>query len=137
MAEKAKLKYAVPKTIGPALDLLHKVREGRKALAAKAEAEKAQEALIEVRILEMFKKGDLEGAAGKQAKASIKRSPVPVIEDFNLTWTWAKKNDAPEIFQRRLSSEACRERWDQGQTIPGVGTFDKVSLHLTPIKKKK
>lgn len=132
--EKVKLKHKIPKTIGGAIDLLHGVRTARKALQAKAEAEKAQEDLIEATIFERFGKSELEGARGKLAQCSIKRSDVPTLKDFAKTWAWAKKNDAPDIFQRRISVEAWRERTAGGKTIPGVDVFTKVGLTLTKVK---
>lgn len=131
---KAKLKYAVPKKVGAAIDLLYKVRAERKALQAKMEAEKAQETLIEEKILSMFGKQDLEGARGRAAQCSVSRKDSPTIEDFDALWDYARKKNLPELLHRRVSSDAVRERWKNGETIPGVGVFTKVSLSLTKIK---
>lgn len=131
-----KLKYAVPKSIGGAIDLLYKVRDGRKAFTAKAEAEKQQEGLIEGKILEMFKKSELEGAQGKVAQSSIKLSEVPTIEDWEKFEKHLKKSGELDLMQRRLSVEACRERWKDKKTIPGVTVFTKVGLTLTKRKAK-
>jgi hypothetical protein len=77
--KKVKLKYAVPKTTGAAIDLLMKVRTARKVIQAKAELEKEQENEIERIIFERFGKSELEGARGKTAQASIKRSDLPTV----------------------------------------------------------
>lgn len=130
---KEKLRYKVPKTIGGAIDLLNAVRTERKKLQGKAESEKRQEGMIEEKILAQFGKSDLEGARGKTAQCSIKRSDVPTIEDFDKVWSYARKNDRPDLFQRRLSVEAVRLLWADKKTVPGVGTFTKVSLNLTKI----
>lgn len=130
---KEKLRYAVPKTAGGAIDLLMKVRTARKAEQAKVESEKRQEDMIEERIFAMFGKSELEGGRGKTAQASIKRSDVPVIEDFDALWSWAKKTNAHDIFQRRLSVEAVRARWGSKKQVPGVGTFTKLGLTLTKV----
>lgn len=133
---KPKLKYKVPKTIGGAIDLLMEVRTGRKQLQQKADAEKEQENMIEELIFERFGKSDLEGARGKLAQASIKRSDVPTFEDWDLFKRHLKKNpDDITLLQRRLSIEACRERWQQEESIPGVTVFTKLSLSLTKVKK--
>lgn len=129
-----KLAYKIPKTIGGAIDLMFKVRDARKALASKAEAEKQQEALIEAAIFERFGKSELEGARGKLAQASIKRTDVFNIDDFDAIWEYAKKNDAPDLFRRQLVNEAVRERLAAGKKIPGMSTFTKVGLHLTKRK---
>lgn len=135
---KEKLKYTVPKNIGAAIELLNDVRVSRKAMTAKAESEKRQETMIEEAIFGMFKKSELEGARGKRGTlCSIKRSDVYNIDDFDKVWSYAKKNDAPDLFRRQLVVEAVRERFMAGKTIPGVSTFTKVSLSLTGGAKGK
>lgn len=131
---KAKLKYAVPKQVGAAIDLLYKVRADRKALQAKMEAEKEQESLIEEKILEQFGKQDLEGAKGKRAQCSIKRSDVPTPEDWDAIERHIKKTGEFDLLHRRLTVDAVRQRWAAGKTVPGVGVFTKVGLSLTKVK---
>jgi hypothetical protein len=133
--KKAKLKYKVPKAIGAAIDLLQRVRSERQALASKAESMKEQENLLESRIFEMFKKSELEGARGKLAQASISKSDVPTIVNNVELDRYVLKTKQLDLFQRRLSVEACRSRWDEGVVIPGVTKFTKIRLHLTKRKK--
>ena len=133
---RVKLKYAVPKQAGGAIDLLYKVRTERKRLASLAEREKEQEALIENRIFELFKKSELEGGRGKMAQASIKRADVPTFENDRAFFAYLKKTGDFDLLQRRLSVEACRARWAAKKQIPGVGIFTKVSLNLTKVGKR-
>lgn len=128
---KAKLKYAVPKKVGAAIDLLYKVRKERKRLISLGEREKEQESMIEEKIFGMFKKSELEGGRGKTAQASIKRSDVPTFDNDRKFFAYVKKTGDFDLLQRRLSVEACRERWAAKKQIPGVGIFTKVSLNLT------
>lgn len=131
---KAKLKYKIPKQAGGAIDLLYKVRTERKRLATLSEREKEQESMIEGRIFEMFRKSELEGGRGKLAQASIKRSDIPTFENDRAFFKYLKKTGDFDLLQRRLSIEACRERWAAKKPIPGVGIFTKVSLNLTKTK---
>lgn len=133
--KKAKLLYKVPQKMGEAIDLLDRVRDGRRALDAKAAAEKAQEELVLNIILERFNKSELEGARGKRAQASIKRSDVPNVKDWKRFEKYCIANEALDLFQRRLNVEACRERWKAGESIAGVEVFTKVGLTLTKVKR--
>lgn len=132
---KAKLKYKVPKKVGAAVDLLFKVRAQRKKVQAVAEAEKDQEKMIEDAIFNLFKKDELEGARGKLAQASIKRSEVANVDDFDALWAYAKKTDSPDLFRRQVVLEAVRARWADKKVVPGVSPFTRISLHLTPAGK--
>lgn len=133
-AKEVKLKYKIPKTVGAAIDLLQTIRATRQDFGHKEAAEKEQEGLVEKAIFEMFKKTELEGARGKLASATIKRSPVPNLKDWKKLWTHIKKTGDDDLLQRRLSIEACRLRWSQKKAIPGVEIFDRISLHLTKSK---
>lgn len=131
---KAKLRYKVPKQVGAAIDLLYAVRADRKALQARMEAEKEQEGLIEEKILAGFGKQDLEGAKGKKAQCSIKRSDVPTPEDWDAIERHIKRTGEFDLLHRRLTVDAIRERWAAGKTVPGVGLFTKIGLSLTKVK---
>jgi hypothetical protein len=130
---KAKLKYKVPKQVGAAIDLLMKVRTERKKIQAQAEAEKAQEDMIEDAIFAMFDKGALEGARGKAAQASIKRSDVPTVVDWDKFAAHVIKTKSLDLLQRRPSVEAVRERWAAKVGVPGIEVFTKISLNLTKV----
>lgn len=133
--KEVKLKYKIPKTVGAAIDLLMTITAARQVLTRRAEIEKEQETLVEEKIFDMFGKSELEGAMGKLATASIQRVNVPTLKDWNKFSAYVKKNDAFDLLQRRLSSEACRLRWDAKKDIPGVEVFTRVSLKLTKRKK--
>lgn len=131
MAEKA---LKVPANVGAAIDLLDKMRDERKAVAAKVDAMKKQENELEEAIFNKFKKQELEGARGLRAQCSISRSEVPTADEWEKIDGWIIKNKALDLLQRRLSVEAVRERWKDGVAIPGVGKFTKISLHLSKVK---
>lgn len=131
---KAKLKYAVPKQVGAAIDLLYRVRADRKALQAKMEAEKEQEGLIEGKIFDQFGKQEIEGARGKLAQCSIKRSEIPTADDWEAIERHVRKTGEFDLLHRRLTLDAVRQRWAAGKTVPGVEVFHKVGLSLTKVK---
>lgn len=133
--KKVKLKYKVPKTVGAAIDLLQTIRAKRQALTTQAEAEKSQESLLHTTILNMFKKTELDGAKGKLATASIGKNDVANLKDDRKFFAYLKKTGDFDLIQRRLSNEACRLRWADGKTIPGVEAFTVVKINLTKRKK--
>lgn len=142
MAEKGKAgktkgpAQAASKKVGEAVDLLDKMRDRRKALAAKVEEMKREEDAMEDQIFAQFSKQELEGARGRRAQASIGRHDYPTAEDWEKTDAYIIKTKSLDLLQRRLSVEAVRERWKDGVDVPGVGKFTKVTLHLSKIKDK-
>lgn len=128
-------KLKIPATPGAAIDFLHKTRLARKKLEAQAELVKADEDRIEEELFAKFKKADLEGARGKLAQASISRSDVPTLEDWDKLQRHVQATGEFDLLHRRVSTEAVRARWADKKVVPGVGTFTKIKLHLTTVKK--
>lgn len=126
----------VPANIGAAIDMLDMLRDKRKAIEAQAAEVKRQEAAFEDAIFHKFKKGDLEGARGRSAQASISRSDVPTMEDPRKLYAYIRKTGDFDLLQQRLATNAVRERWAAKKTVPGVGVFQKISLHLSKVKAK-
>lgn len=126
----------VPTTPGAAIDALHKLRSKRKQLQAQAEALKEEETKIEDAIFAKFKNADLEGARGKLAQASISRSDVPTVDDWDAFAKHVLKTGELDLLQRRVAVEAWRERLAAKVAVPGVAVFTKVRLHLTAVKPR-
>ena len=123
-------------TPGAAIDALHRLRVERKLLEAAAAALKEKEAKLEDAIFTKFKNADLEGARGKQAQATISRSDVPNVTDWDAFAKYVLKTGALDLLQRRVAIEAWRERLAQQVAVPGVDVFTRVRLHLTAVKTK-
>lgn len=89
------------------------------------------------KLLKRLKKSDLDGARGRFGVASVSSEDVPTMDDFIKVWNYARKKNAPDLFQKRLSSTAVRERWAEGKVIPGVSKFHRVVLAVRPVKTKR
>lgn len=127
---------AYPKNLGSCIDLLFEMREERIKLQRLAEEMSKKETELNEHILQAFSKTDLEGARGKLATCSIKRSKVPTVDDWEKFYKYVQKNGAFDLLQRRVSAEACRARWEQDVVIPGVKTFDVIKLSLTKASRR-
>src|ERR1019366_7754792 len=127
----------VPANVGAAIDALDALRTRRKALEMQAKVIASQEAHFENEIFKKFKKSELEGARGKVMQASIERTVVPTLVDPKKLYAYIRKTGEFDLLHQRLGARAVQERWNAGKTVPGVGTFNKISLHLTKVKAKK
>jgi hypothetical protein len=77
--------------------------------------------------IDLMDKEGLKSIKESEYTITVSELDVPTMKDFMRMWHWAKKNDVPEIFQRRISSKAWREH---DQDVPGVGVFTKRSLSI-------
>lgn len=120
-----------PATIGACIDALYVLRAKRLAGQKEVDKVKAEEAQYEEHILNNFTKTDLRGAKGDIATAAVKSATVYNIDDFDAYFSWVEANDARDCVQKRLSQTAIAARFDNGETVPGVSSFTKISLSLT------
>lgn len=123
-----------PKTIGAAIDLLYTLREMRLKQEKILEQEKSREDALREHIMQNFAVGDLEGAKGKLATASIKESDQAQIVNWEEYLKWASKKD-PEAVQKRVGITALREHWDNNEKIPGVERIKVRTLSLNKASK--
>lgn len=126
----------LPKQVGAAADQLWKLQEAHLLAVAKADAIEKDVVAYKMAMMKTFKKAELKVAGGKKGLVTLVNRDEPQIEDFNKLWAYARKKNAPELFQRRLSSPAIRERWEAGEKIPGVGVFHNVFIKCHARKGK-
>jgi hypothetical protein len=121
-----------PKSLGACADALYAIRV-EKAAAAKAlkEIEERQTKLTE-HIIDTLPKGDA-GAVGKVAKVVVGTVPVPIVEDWDKFYAYVAKTKRFDMLQRRLGDAAVKEMWEAKKTVPGVGTFNRVTVSLTKV----
>lgn len=132
------IKY--PKTIGKMVDAIYDQQQKIAEVNKKLSAEKEILAALEDHAFHMFAKDDLDGSRGKKAQASISRSIVPQVEDpaaWDKVFAYIIKNKDFSVLQKRLGVTHIRDLWENGEEIPGVAPFPRVTLSVTKVKAKK
>jgi len=126
-------KLTFPKSIGASIDLLYTLRANRLAEEKQIEILKNQETALREHIMANFAKADLDGAKGKIATASIKRSTQATITDWPKYLKWVVKEGAYACVQKRAGITALREYWDNKKVVPGVEQIEVEDLSLTKV----
>ncbi len=125
----------LPETLGECIDMAYKARTARLEYERAVEEEvsrlKAAEERINTHILEKFSKGDIEGAKGKLATASLNRVTVADVKDWTAFFKWVAKTDSWDMIQKRANDKAYRDRLEAKVKVPGVVPFSKTKLSLT------
>lgn len=123
------------RSIGELVDEMYMAKQAQSDAQKLADAHKSRAYALECEIIERFPKADISGAVGKLAKATIKHTEEPVIEDVAKLLTWAVKTKNYAVVQKRPGSKAIKELWDDNKVVPGVGKFDRVSVSLNKLTK--
>ena len=117
-------------TIGTQIDRLY-AQEQRidKAEAALRKLKQEREKL-EAKLLRSFGIEDIDGCKGKRGVASVRTARFPSIKDRSKFLHYVVKNRAFDLFQNRIASRAYFDRLEEGEKIPGVSVFERISISI-------
>lgn len=127
------VKYKFPKAMGACADRLFQLREKRLEDQKKVDAIEAEEKALKEHIIQTLPKSEASGVAGKIARVTVITKAVPQVKDWDVFYKHVKKTGEFELLQRRLTDTAIRERWDAGKQVPGVESFNAVTVSLNKI----
>lgn len=128
-----KPKFKMPKTLGAAADRLYEVRQKRLDQQKVVDALAAEEAALKDHIINNLPKSEASGVAGKLCRVSVVTKAIPQVKDWDALYKYVKKTGAFELLQRRLSDAAIKERWEAGKTVPGIESFNVVSVSVNKL----
>ena len=126
--------------LGTLIDRLYKQNQvvaAKKRLVAKAETvvkrEQSKSNVIIEEIRDRFKQGDINGAVGCIGRAEIKTITSAQLFDWAKLAKYVIKENAVDLFQRRINKSAWIERLAdrKNKPIPGIKKYDRVVLSVT------
>lgn len=128
-----KAKYKFPKTLAACADRYADLKDSRLAAQKDVDKIEEEEKALKEHLIALLPKVDASGISGKHHRVTVKVKHIPTIEDPTLFYAGVAKKKAWDLLQRRLSESAVQERWDAGETIPGVGTITVYTLSLNKL----
>lgn len=121
----------VPKALGACADRLMVLREKKAKLTREIEKLEEERRAIEERLIDELPKDEASGVVGKIAKAVVTRREVPTVKDWDRLYDYVLMNKDFSLLQRRVSESAVKERWEAGETVPGVDKFTVIGVSIT------
>lgn len=118
--------------IGKQIDNLHELREEIRRTEKDLNALKDKRRILEERLISTLEAQGIEQSRGRVATATISKTIVPNVHDWEEFHQYIVENDAMYLLERRASAAAYRELLEQreGENIPGVQPFEKTTLSL-------
>jgi len=111
---------------------LRKAHLKLKGLEAKTKEQKNLVEALREDMAQAMKDAGTTSFNGAGISISSRKSIVPTPTDWTKIYRFVKKNDAFDLFQRRLSVSAWRDRNEDRRTpIPGIESFEKTTLYIT------
>ena len=117
--------------LGSAIDELYQTRAQRLKLQQDVEGLKAIETEQREAILNCLALAGLSKASGGLATASIKRSTIPAVFDWEQVHDYIRRENRFDLLQKRISVIACRELYQDDVLIPGTDAVEDEDLSLT------
>jgi len=119
-----------PDDLGVCIDKLYILRSQRLVLSKEVAERKRTEAAYRSHIITKLRDIKLDGGRGAAASASITEKVEPTPKDWPTIWAYIAEHDAFDMLAKKLSGKAIKERWDQGEEVPGIERFTKIDLSL-------
>jgi len=101
------------------------------ANAAVKEIKERYDAAVNEAIAELLEAGVDRMAIAGMGSVTLKEEVVANVDDWDAFYAYIKENDAFFLMQRRPATNACREAWQMGESIPGVVPFTQNKLSVT------
>lgn len=115
---------------------LWKAQQKLKAAQAKLQPLKESIDGLEAELQHAMLAAKLESVASKSATVSLKRTEFAELTDDREFFAYVSKHKAWDLVRKQANVGACRVRWDDGVTIPGVKKGVRVDLSVTTRKSR-
>lgn len=116
---------------------LWKAQQKVKRMEAKIKPFKEEAGRLEAGLLAAMLEAKAESIASKQATVSIKRTQFAELTDDKAFFAFVQKNKAWDLVRKQPVVAACRARWEDDVTIPGVRPGTRVDLSVTTRSRSK
>lgn len=123
---------AQSKSIGAQIDELHSVREQLRNLEKAKKMLSKQKEQLEYDLMGSLEAQDLDSGRGSTATATIQRTTLPNVTDWDEFYKFIAENDAFYLLERRPAAVAYRELLEarEGEAIPGAEPFERTAVLL-------
>lgn len=118
-------------TLGQQIDRMRGLDVKIDAREAALKKLKQKRAKMESKLLRAFKKQDIDGTKGKIGVARIRTATFWSIKDRRKFDKYVLKHKALDLFQNRPSAAAIKARHDEGETVPGLSSFERIGITIT------
>lgn len=124
----------LPESIGRCADEYAEVRALRLAMEKEVEPVKKRESEIRQHIIDNLSKSADTGAAGLRYRAQIVMKDTFKVNDWGVLWSWAKKNDRMDTYQKRLSDTMAKTFFEEEKrALPGTEIVHVPDVSITKV----
>lgn len=109
-----------------------------KRLAADKVAEelKAEESRTEATLIKEMQEQNITAIGGQTVRLALPTVPeyVPAVKDWDAVYRHIIATGDFSLLHKRIGANAVKERWDAGETLPGIEKWPVYKLSKTGVK---
>lgn len=132
-------KTKIPKTVGGIADRWYRIRAARLELEKKVKLLQKEESDLKEAGRVALKAQKQSRGTGQLGTISCDPVDVPTVTDWEMFYNHIAETNSFDLLQRRPAMTAFRDRWEEGEKIPGVERtpITKTSLTKAPAKSSR
>lgn len=111
-----------------------KKREERIELQKQVDALEAEEKALQQQVIEALQRARNKSVSNGDRLFQIVTTNEPQVDDWNVLYKHILSTGHFELLHRRINSKAIKERWDEEEKIPGIGSIPVTKLSDTKAK---
>lgn len=120
-------------TLGELIDLAYTTREAKRATDAESKRFGEELDRLEGRILRLLDENKTTMSRGRLGSAAISEDTVFSIGDDDTFFDYVDRNKAYYLLQRRVASNAVKEKLAMGEEVPGLKAYLKRTISLKKV----
>jgi hypothetical protein len=117
--------------LGECADALYQLRERRLQLQRELDGLTAEETRYREHLVAALEHQGLTAVAGQTCRAGLTETKIGHVTDWAALEEYIIVTGDFSLLQRRANDAALRERWAEGETVPGVEPFAVTKVSLT------
>lgn len=132
--KKAPVKKQKLDDLAQMVDRYYLAREERLAKQREVDAMEKAERDLKAHIIHLLEESLVKTVGGSVATVSLVVKTEPQVTDWTAFYEHIRSTGQFELLYRRVNNAAVKERWDDNEEVPGVGTFPVATLSMSAVK---
>lgn len=129
-------KLKIPKALAAVADLLYTTKAERLSETKRVAEIGEDEKQLKSYLIDNLSKGEASGVAGKIARVTIIKEPIPLISDEAKLWAAIKRSPkkwGALVAKPSIDAAVLKQMHEEGDIPPGVTTFNIIKVSLNKV----
>jgi hypothetical protein len=123
-----------PAQLSGLADHWNATRTQRLAMQKEVDALQANETKLKEQLITYLLESGSTAIGGQTGTAKLVHKKEPTVADWDALWAHIQQTGEFELLYRRMNAASVKERWEAGETVPGVQSIDVTNISWSKAK---